>query len=72
MATTDPNADDRSGEQKLEPPDPAQEFGAAAAADADLADRIADDEDGERAEAKFAEQSRGPVGTEKAEPRDDG
>jgi hypothetical protein len=71
VATTDPNAADRSGQQ-LEPPDPAQEFGAAAAADAELADRIAEDDDGERAEAKFAQQSQGPVGTEKAQPRDDG
>jgi hypothetical protein len=71
VATTDPNASNRTGEQQLEPPDPAQEFGVAAAADAELADRIADDEDGDRAEAKFEQESRGPVGTEKAHPRHD-
>ena len=52
---------------ELDAPDPAQRFGAAAAADADLADRVIDasDDDAE-AEREFAKRSEGPAGTEKA------
>jgi len=52
--------------QPLEPPDPAQRFGAAAAADAELVDRVT--EEGEDPE-KLTAHSQGPVDTEVAHPR---
>ena len=66
MPPTQPNGDDTP--TRLDPPDPAQEFGAAAAEDAELADRIAEHTDGdvERAEAEFDAASTGPVSTETA------
>ena len=63
-------ADDDPG-RRLDTPDPAQEFGKAAADDADLADRLTREADGdlERAESEFDDASRGPVPTETARPR---
>ena len=55
---------------KLDIPDPAQQFGAAAADDADLADRLTDAADGDlrRAEEQFDDEARGPASTEKGKP----
>jgi len=67
MEKRDPSTDTT----QLDPPDPAQRFGAAAAADAEIADRVADASDDEaEAEREFAERSEGPVRTEKAPPED--
>lgn len=58
---------DADGTTELDPPDPAQRFGAAAAADAELADEVLEDADGDAdaAASRFDAESRGPVGTEK-------
>jgi len=63
----DPN-DETS--RRLDPPDPAQKFGAAAAEDAELADRVARGRDDADAEEAFDREARGPVPTETAHPRD--
>jgi hypothetical protein len=56
---------------QLDPPDVSQQFGKAAADDAETADRLLRDADGdvERAESAFADEARGPVPTETAHPR---
>ena len=75
MAAT-PTSDEReSGDpnaERLDRPDPAQQFGKAAAEDAELADRLTEEADGDlgRAESAFDEKSRGPVPTETAPTRD--
>lgn len=54
--------------ETLEPADPTQQFGAAAADDAELADRVSDAaDDPGAAEAEFDRRSRGPVPTAKEE-----
>jgi hypothetical protein len=57
---------------KLDRPDPAQEFGKAAAEDAELAERLTNEAGGdlERAASEFDDAARGPVRTETAHPRD--
>ena len=54
------------GSQRLEPADDAQRFGAAAAADAELADRLLAETggDADEAEPRFDAESIGPVSTE--------
>jgi hypothetical protein len=63
--------EDRAPE-RLEPPDPAQRFGKAAADDADLADRLERETEGDLgdAEAAFDDAKRGPVPTAAAPPDD--
>jgi hypothetical protein len=57
--------------ERLEAPDPAQQFGKAAADDAELADRLADaTDDLDRAESEFDDARRGPVRTGTAQPDD--
>jgi hypothetical protein len=58
--------------ERLEPSDPAQQFGAAAAEDAELADRLTDEADGDldQAEDQFDAAARGPVSTETADRRE--
>jgi hypothetical protein len=67
--TQDRSTDDDG--QQLDTPDPAQQFGRAAAADAELADRLTQEAGGDldRAEAEFDDESRGPVPTETGHPR---
>jgi hypothetical protein len=64
---------EEGGSTPLEPPDPPQRFGAAAAEDAELADRLVEDADGDvdAAASEFEDASRGPVPTEKAHPGED-
>jgi hypothetical protein len=51
--------------QNLEPADEPQQFGAAAAADAEIADRATDEASGDAVEAqrRFEEESQGPAPT---------
>lgn len=53
---------------ELDRPDPAQRFGAAAAEDAELADELTREADGDldQAASRFAEEQQGPVSTETA------
>ena len=67
--TSQPSNDADPG--RLDAPDPAQQFGKAAADDAELADRVTRGTgDVDRAESEFNDAQRGPVPTETAEPDD--
>ena len=73
MPISQPEQPSESESKKLDAPDPAQHFGAAAAEDAELADELTRDADGdlEQAGSRFDEEQRGPVSTETATQADD-
>ncbi len=56
---------------RLDPPDRAQQFGKTAADDAETADRLTREVDGDlaRAESAYDDEARGPVPTGTAHPR---
>ena len=73
MPDPKPEQPSASESTKLDTPDPAQHFGAAAAEDAELVDELTRDAGGdlEQAESRFDDEQRGPVSTETASPADD-
>ena len=73
MPVPQPEQPSESESTKLDTPDPAQRFGAAAAEDAELADELTGDADGDldQAESRFDDEQQGPVSTGTASPAAD-